>query len=86
MADADRVARTPEELEAMIRADEMSDSAKLTPKEYARFRSISSPQLVYYHIRNGKIELETCICGRAVIDVKAADEFFKKGEFADGAN
>ena len=46
---------------------------KLTPREYAKLRGLS-PQLVSSHIRNKTLELEYCICGRRVLDVKLADE------------
>jgi hypothetical protein len=61
-----------------IQEDELKDATKLTPRDYARSRGMSSPQLVYYHIRNHKEELslELCQCGRKVLDVKAADAYF----------
>lgn len=74
-----------DELMRQMEADELQDKAehvtKLTPVEYAKLRPGLQPQLVYYYIRNGKIKPEVCICGRKVIDIKAADEFFasKKG-------
>jgi hypothetical protein len=74
---ADKVARNVDELAAMIEADDLADAQKLTPREYGRMRGIS-PQLVYYHLRVGNLDRETCICGRKVIDVKLADEFFNK--------
>ena len=59
-----------------MQQDELLDASKLTPREYARLRGMS-PQLVYYHIRNhDELELENCICGRKVLDVKLADEYF----------
>jgi hypothetical protein len=59
----------------------MNEPKKLTPREYAAYRSkktgtIVQPQNVYYYVRTGKLELETCDCGRKVLDVKLADEFF----------
>jgi hypothetical protein len=57
--------------------DEIQDQAdevgKLTPREYAKLRGMS-PQLVYYYIRNKVVTEERCVCGRRVVDVKAADE------------
>lgn len=54
---------------------------KLSPKEYAELRIRRfpklSPQLVYYYLRNGKLKSEQCICGRLVVDVAEADEFFE---------
>ncbi len=52
-------------------------SSKLSPREYGKLRGIQ-PQLVYYHIREGHIDKLTCDCGRSVIDVDQADQFFDK--------
>jgi hypothetical protein len=59
--------------------------AKMTPTEYAKYRSketdtIVAPQNIYYYIRIGQLELTTCECGRRVLDVKAADNFFDERE------
>ena len=48
----------------------------MAPTDYARKRGMK-PQLVYYYVRTGKFNLYDCECGRPVIDVKEADEFFK---------
>lgn len=75
------VARNSDELLEQMLMDELGDAQKLSPREYARLRRGKwqklSPQLVYYYIRNGKIKQENCICGRVVIDVASADEFFE---------
>jgi hypothetical protein len=67
-----------DELMAQMAADELQDRLELTSKmsvvEYARAKG-EQPQLLYYYIRTGKIEVERCICGRKVIDVKSADAF-----------
>ena len=61
----------------------MADGAatKLSPREYAQLRRKRfpklSPQLVYYYLRTEQLTAETCICGRPVIDVQEADEFFE---------
>ena len=55
--------------------DQAQEVGKLTPREYAKLNGMA-PQLVYYHVRQGHLKLEHCICGRRVIDVKLADEFF----------
>ena len=52
---------------------------KLPPREYAKLRGMK-PQLVYYHIRQGHIDMEKCLCGRPVIDVTKSDMFFGKGQ------
>jgi hypothetical protein len=58
------------------------DFPKMSPKEYAASRSrrtgtIVQPQNIYYYIRRGDLSLEACeCCGRLVVDVKLADEFF----------
>lgn len=78
-----------DELEAQLELDDIAEQArevgKLTPREYAKMKGVA-PQLVYYYIRTNKIELEYCICGRRVIDVKLADAVFdarKKGDTVD---
>ena|SRR6266480_7872356 len=76
------MADEPQGIDAFIRqaeADERLDKAetlkKLTPIEYARLRG-KVPQIIYYHIRNHHLETEICQCGRKVIDVATADEYF----------
>jgi hypothetical protein len=59
----------------------MSQPGKLTPREYAKHRSektgtIVQAQLIYYYIRKGDLVLETCACGRNVLDVPTTNEFF----------
>ena len=75
----ERHAGSIDDLFKQMEEDELTDRAetlaKLTPIEYAKLHSMA-PQKVYYAIRNGKLEKETCICGRKVIDVAAADELF----------
>jgi len=60
----------------------MTDVTKMTPRDYGKSRGIS-PQLVYYHIREGHINPTHCECGRKVVLVAEADEYFKKGEFGE---
>lgn len=76
-----------DELKRRMELDDLRDATKLTPIEYARMRNMK-PQLIYYHLRTHNdptadkhIQLETCLCGRKVVDVKLADEYFEKGEF-----
>ena len=63
-----------------LELDELADQAavvgKLTPREYAQLRGMA-PQLIYYHLRQKHFEIEICICGRKVVDVKTVDEFFE---------
>lgn len=65
--------KSEDELELEDIAEQAEEVGKLTPREYAKLRGMQ-PQLVYYYIRTGAIKMETCICGRKVIDVRAADE------------
>jgi hypothetical protein len=63
--------------------DQADEVGKLTPREFAKLVGIA-PQLVYYYIRSGQLEIENCICGRKVVDVKKAqavvdDKRKKKG-------
>lgn len=76
---------TTEELIEQMERDEAEGATKLSPREYGRLRGIK-PQLVYYYIRKGELKPEQCICGRNVIDVDVADQFFKKGRYHDGAH
>jgi hypothetical protein len=62
-----------EELEMLELIDQAETVGKLSPREYAQARGMT-PQLVYYYIRTGKVKKERCVCGRWVIDVRAADE------------
>jgi hypothetical protein len=66
-----------EEFELLDIVDQAETIGKLTPREYAKIRNMA-PQLVYYHLRNKHIELELCICGRKVIDVKKTDDYFER--------
>lgn len=65
-----------DEFERMEIEDQAQEVGKLTPREYAKIRFMQ-PQLVYYHLRNNHIEIELCVCGRKVIDVKKADDYFE---------
>lgn len=74
-----------DDLLAEMAADELADKVaaqqKASPIEYAKSRKDLSPQLVYYHIRQGHLKKEQCVCGRSVIDIAEADElFFPPGE------
>lgn len=72
-----------DELMQAMASHETDGATKLKPIKYGKLRGIQ-PQLVYYHIRQSHIKTEQCLCGDTVIDVEAADEFFKKGRYADG--
>jgi len=74
-----------DELKRQMELDDLHDAQKLTPIEYGRLRGIS-PQRVYYHLKNDHIPLERCLCGKKVIDVKRADEYFQVGEFLPDNN
>jgi hypothetical protein len=77
------VRENSDELIEQMKLDEMADATKLSPREYGKLRGIQ-PQLVYYHIREGHVKKEQCICGRTVIDIDLADQYFKKGQHANG--
>lgn len=59
--------------EAEFRKFEYEGAEKLSPIEYARFRDMA-PQMVYYYIRQGVIEVEVCVCGRKVVSVEDTDK------------
>jgi len=66
-----------DELEAQIREDELNDAELITPVNYAKIRPISSPQ-IYAKIRNNKLQKVICPCGRTCINLREADEYFRK--------
>ena len=78
----DEFSGNADELIAQMQKDELEGATKLTPREYGKLRGIA-PQLVYYHIREGHIKKENCICGRSVIDVDTADQYFRKGRHVE---
>lgn len=85
MAEQDEFYGNMDELMAQMKLDELEGATKLSPREYGKMRGIA-PQLVYYHIREGHIKKEQCQCGRSVIDVDAADQYFKKGQYSDNSS
>jgi len=60
--------------------DELADATKLPPIQYAKLRGIY-PQKVYAAIRARKLEERNCDCGRKIVVVEEADEYFKLGRF-----
>lgn len=80
-----------DELVEAIEADTRRDAlelardglTKMTVVDYARARGMR-PQLVFYHIRVKHVTTELCLCGRKVIDVVQADEFFGFNDSDDG--
>jgi hypothetical protein len=60
--------------------DRVEDQTHATPIDYARSRSkpgnTLAPQRVYYALRNHKLDDYTCQCGRRVISIEEADEYF----------
>ena len=64
-----------DQVEAAVAGEVSGELTKMTPRDYAKTRKMT-PQLVYYYIRSGKLTQEKCICGRWVIDIKAAEELF----------
>lgn len=72
-----------DELMTQMELDDLEGATKISPRDYGKLRGIA-PQLVYYHIRQGHIDKEKCLCGRSVIDIDKADQHFKKGSYANG--
>ena len=71
-----------DELFEQMQVDDLDGAKKLSPRDLAALLG-TTPQLLYYHIRQKHIELETCQCGRRVLDVEATTEFWqsrKKGK------
>lgn len=79
---SDNEVLSTDELIAQMQRDELEGASKLSPRDYGKLRGIA-PQLVYYHIREGHIKKETCLCGRSVIDIEQADIYFKKGSHSN---
>lgn len=55
--------------------DELGDARLLTPRDFAKLIGVA-PQLVYYYVRTGKLEIEVCDCGRKCVVVEQAVKFF----------
>jgi len=75
---------TAADIDAFIEEMKLADlegATKMAPIPYAKSRGIY-PQKVYGAIRHHKIEAEHCACGRTVIDVERADEYFKLGRYS----
>lgn len=56
--------------------EQAREVGKLTPREMAKLLDVY-PQQVYKEIREGRLELEWCICGRRVVDVAKATDVFQ---------
>lgn len=65
------------QIEADERADRLAEQTKASPIDYAKLRGIR-PQMVYYHLRRGNLQWDSCECGRRVIVIAEADEIFVK--------
>jgi hypothetical protein len=61
--------------------DERADATKLPVIQYAKMRKMY-PQKVYAVIRKGKLKEHWCDCGRKVVIIEEADQYFKLGRFA----
>ena len=71
-----------DQLEVALEGNNGEHGSKMTVIDFARARKMQ-PQLVYYYINKAhKLKQEKCICGRWVLDVKEATEFFDSIEAA----
>lgn len=70
--DEDDIDKVIEQMEL----DELSDAPLLSPRDFAKLIGVA-PQLVYYYLRNGRLEYVICNCGRKCIDVASSKEFFE---------
>lgn len=59
---------------------DLEGATKMSPIDYAKLRGIY-PQKVYGALRNHKLKDTKCDCGRRVIVVEEADEYFKLGKW-----
>jgi hypothetical protein len=64
-----------DELFKAMRQDELGDTEKLTPRDFADLVGVT-PQLIYYHINAKHISIEKCQCGRKVVDVAEALKYW----------
>lgn len=64
-----------DDLVAAMERDELQDAEWLKPRDFAKVIGVA-PQLVYYYIRNGRIESQQCLCGNKVINRKQAQHVF----------
>lgn len=80
-----------DDLFRQMQEDELSDKVETTthatPIEYARARGMA-PQKVYYALRNhrDKLNTEQCKCGRRVLDITLADNYFGFTEETEDAS
>lgn len=72
-----------DELFRQMQEDEKEDQRLITPVEYGRLRGIA-PQRVYYAIRNHKLEVVRCECGRRCVVKEDADVLFGFANVDDG--
>ena len=68
-----------------MQRDDLEGATKLPPIQYAKLRGIY-PQKVYKALRSHKLEATRCDCGRKVVVVAEADEYFKLGAWKPGAD
>jgi hypothetical protein len=65
-----------DELLRLMELDEKEDAPLITPVDYAKMRPLS-PQIVYYHLRQGHIQERRCPCGRKTMILEEADAYFE---------
>lgn len=68
-----------DQIDATLAGETKGEQTKMTVIDYARAKGMA-PQRVYYYIRTGRIKQEKCICGRWVLDIRSAEEFFAPKE------
>lgn len=66
-----------DDIVAQMELDELSDAKLLTPRDFAKLIGVA-PQLVYYYIRNKKLDIVICDCGRKTVEVDVARKFFEE--------
>lgn len=73
---------TEVDFERLELEDQVEATGFLSPRDYAKMRSTPdskiAPQMVYYYVRTGKLEMLRCVCGRKVVNVKEADAVFEE--------
>ncbi|HVI76686.1 MAG TPA: hypothetical protein VM715_00680 [Candidatus Acidoferrum sp.] len=65
-----------DELIEQMQKDELEDAPLLSVIDAARFFGLK-PQILYYYIRTGKLETETCNCGRKCVRREVVQQLLK---------
>lgn len=68
-----------DQIEAAVAGEVTDEQVNMTVIDYARAKKMQ-PQLIYYYIRSGRLHQKKCICGRWVLNIQEAEDFFTELE------